>query len=770
MLHEILFSLSGHPSPLLRNEYSDASARSLLSAPERELLRTAGHLSELHCNLIQHTTQISASHSSIICRSVSTAISSAHLAAFQRKILDVEDGILRKDAGLVGAYNIVPLTAVIGEFSDWTRRLEWLWDLVKYMSKQREGGTLCTGADLMNKLRDELQTGYADIMDTALALIQVAETAWLKQMSAWVLYGRLPNFGVEDFFVRKNEEDELGYDVDYKLVPSCVTSSCVSSMLFIGTSLNRVRAMNVGQPTLGGLGHLSSQLHELSKLSFPLNSSSLSRAVTAIRSNLSRTILQKLLPLGRVVEMLQVLRQFMLVGRGEFAMALTQQADERNRGRWRRADNLAYQKRDSLGTIVVKEGEASAVLARTWVALGSMRGEHAEEDEELELARDLLQLSFPISQVAVQNTQGNMVATPFRNLLLSSPVELTVRIPAPLDLFLSMDDAQIYTCINSYLLSIRRAHLRLMDLWKVTRLRRHHRAPPRAPFSMTKAGTERTETLRTRWADRSLRLRSTWTTSSAVIFFLAEVEAFLQIEIVEELWTDFHSWLSREHSLSRPTSSKQLGVRNTNTQNHPNFSDIDVSARENYATVKPAGPHDIHTPPKVAHHDPQTLSVAHRSYLRCLTQRLLLTQPTFTECMYNLLIHTDHLVALIHRLDGVWSSMDLEIDEGVVDAFSNLEAEEADVKSKLRELEIRVKKSVEEVIEVLRALSIDPRFLTEMEEGSTLNNEESQSEEDGGQYIPKRTGGVDRLLMKLDFGGWFDSGPKNDISVEDDGT
>lgn len=408
-------------------------------------------------------------------------------------------------------------------------------------------------------------------------------------------------------------------------------------------------------------------------------------------------------------------------------MALTQQADERNRSRWRRAENLAYEKRDDLNTIVVKEGEAAAVLARTWAALGAMQGQHAEEDEDLELARDVILLSIPKSKAAVPEATAGLVDTPFRNLLLSSPVEMTIRISPPLDLFLNAADAQTYTLINSYLLSIRRAHLRLTDLWKITRLRRHHLAPPRPPFSVTRGGTAKTRALRERWAARSLYLRSAWTTSSATIFFLAETEAYLQIEIVEELWDDFHGWLTRKNPPSR------LG---------------------SFPAPKPG---NAQASMKVANHDPQTLSVAHRSYLCCLTQRLLLTQPSFSTPMYNLLIHTDHLVAMIHRLDSIWSSMDLESDEGVVDAFSNSEVEEMDVKSKLRALETRIKDSVEEVIRVLRQLSIDSSFLAEMEDDGLAHHDAYLLDEDEGRYIPKRTGGIDRLLMKLDFGGWFDN-------------
>ena len=200
MLHEILLSLSGHPSPLLTADHS--SQTSTLSPPEKALLSSIAHLSNLHCRLIAHTNTIASTHPSSICQAVATAISSTHLAKFQRKVLEVEDGILRKDAGSVGAYNIVPLTAVVGQFSDWTRRMEWFLEIVEFMMRGR-----CSGAMAIDKLCDAIQTGYVDIEEAALSLVKVAETAWLKQVSAWILYGRLPSFGRDDFFVQTAEDD-----------------------------------------------------------------------------------------------------------------------------------------------------------------------------------------------------------------------------------------------------------------------------------------------------------------------------------------------------------------------------------------------------------------------------------------------------------------------------------------------------------------------------------------------------------------------------------
>ncbi|KAK6852597.1 Gamma-tubulin complex component 4 [Apiospora arundinis] len=761
MLHEILLSLSGHSSPLLREGRLAETAQPVLSPPERDLLKTAAHLSELHRSLIKTTAQINASHGSVICRAVSNAVGSIHLAAFQRKILEVESSILRKDAALVGAYDIVPLTAVVGEFSDWTMKMEWLWDIVQFMLKKDKGG-LCTGSQLMDKLRSEIQTGYADIEAAALSLARVAETAWLKQVSAWVLYGRLPSFGAQDFFIQLDAGSDHGFRVDAKLLPAFVNASTVSSMLFIGTSLNHVRSRAGSESSVGGLGHLSSQLQELSSLTFPLDTAAFSRAITSIRQYLSQTTLQKLLPREKVVEMLHLLREFFLLGRGEFAMALTQQADEKLRNRWHRADNLAYEKRDKLGTAVVKEGEVAAVLSRAWAVLASMQSEHADEDEELERARDLIQLSLAKSGAtnsAEKHDNPSTVSTPFGDLLFSVPVIMSLHIPSPLDLFLSTADVATYSSINSYLLSIRRAHLRLTDLWKITSLRRHHPAPPRPPFSQKKAGQRKTRTLRDRWSERSLTMRSTWTTSSAAIFFLAETEAYLQVEIVEGLWDHFQGWLvGREASGSRPSTSHQQKPLNNADQQPDEGGDDDSWLTDGRAT-RPASRQVPQSGLNLAaHRDPQTLSIAHRMYLSALTRRLLLTQLTFTDPLYRLLVHIDRLVALVHRLQSIWTALDLEADEGVVDAFSNLEAEEAEIKAHIGQVENKVKKGVEDVVGVLRNLSIDSKFLADMEGEEVYSDTQEFLNDEPGRYIPKRVGGVDRLLMKLDFGGWFNSG------------
>ncbi|PVH83521.1 hypothetical protein DL98DRAFT_486309 [Cadophora sp. DSE1049] len=747
MLHEILLSLSGHPSPLLTAGHSSSS--SILSPPEKALLSSIAHLSNLHCKLLAHTATIATSHPSSICQAVATAIKSTHLAKFQRKVLEVEDGILRKDAGTVGAYNIVPLTAIVGEFSGWTRRMEWFLEVVEFMTRGNGGdGKNCSGAMVIDRLCESMQTGYVDIEEAALSLVRVAETAWLKQVSAWVLYGRLPSFGREDFFVQIVHGDIEEYQSKPELLPAFVSASTASSLLFIGRSLNHIRVKGVSSAKSPELDLLSSHLQQLSTLKFPINGANFSRVITSIRISLSQTTLQKLLPLSKVVDILSLLREFFLLGRGEFAIALITEADDKIRSRWRRSDNLVYDKRDGLGNIVVKDGEVSAVLARTWAAMGSLQGQYEEEqdeDELLELARDLVQLSITKSSSTTpskgQHTASKIVSTPFRNLLLSVPVSLSLHIPSPLDLFLSPADVQTYSSVNAYLLSIHRAHLRLTDLWKITSLRRDHPAPPGPPYGSSTAGRNKVQTMRSRGKERSQAMRSVWATSSAAVFFLGETEAYLQGEVVQGTWDGFKTWLAGEPS--RPTTPRS---------SVDDGDDIWLQAARE--PTQQAG--------NSTTHDPQTLADAHMRYLSALATSLLLTNSSFTDPLYHLLQQIDHLVALVYRVHSIWQSLDLEADEGVVDAFSDFHKEERDIKEQLVTVANRVKGGIEEIVKNLRDIDQE-------KEGWDNGFAELVLGEEGA-YVPSKVGRVDRLLMKLDFGGWFDVGKKDagDLGFGDD--
>ncbi|KAF2473834.1 Spc98 family protein [Lindgomyces ingoldianus] len=760
MLHEILLSLSGHPSALFDTRHSTSHVTSaLLSPSEAELLSSLAHLSHLHRRTRDHVVHVAASHPSTICRAVATAIASHHLDKFQQKVLDVESRVLKKDASTVGAYGIVPLAGLVSEFSEWTKLMEWLWYISDFMMtsdvskntnrEEQADHNVAAGAELIDKLRVEAQTGYPDIEAASVYLGRVAETSWLRQLSTWLLYGRLPSFGASDFFIRTEEEDgESSFVLDHKILPKFVTRQTASSMLFIGKSLNQVRSLGSSKalkvPISGasGLELLPVHVGHLSEVTAPISSAKLSGAVANIRLSLSRNLLQHLLPREKIVEILGVLHQFFLLGRGEFPVALIAEADEKIQSRHRSPAHV--QKTQGFQGILLKEAEINNALSRSWSVLSSLTGEEDRTDDALDLAIDILHLTLQTPSSQRPGTPGrareSTTALPvlsnvaFNDLLLSAPISLTMDIRSPLDLFLTKSDLEAYSVINSYLLAIRRAHLHLAQLWRHSSIRREHPPPPNYQFSNSKEGRAILDRRRQRNNSRSREMRKVWATCAAAIFFLSESEAYFQGEVVQESYKHFLHWFIDPTS---PQSTTGIFQDDSNLSS----SDVPGSFRKSSSY-------------RERHHDPETLASAHRQFLGSLSFSLLLTDVTFTRIIRDFFTHVDELVAFITRLHSVRQNLDLEEDDGVEDFLKNYKQEEKDVGIELDRSRRRLDGDMKSLISRLR--DIDAERL-----GSTPNLGSLGSREEGG-YEPLRLGGVDRLLMKLDWGITEDEEKSND--------
>ncbi|KAF6232692.1 hypothetical protein HO173_009131 [Letharia columbiana] len=754
MLHEILLALgSGSPSPLLYPQSHKAGAghgllQSFLSPAEQALLQSLAHnLGDRNRNIRDNASAISSIHPSTVCRAVSTAIISIYLANFQQKILEVEQEILREDARIVGAHNIVPLSAIVGAFDGWSRKLEWLWKLVQYIQAPAPGEAQHTrskhesrtAAELIGHLRESTHTGYPDIEAISLDLVRVAETAWLKQTSAWVLYGRHPAYGAGDFFIARHaasmSQTELPWEycVQDSLVPCFVTPHTAHSILFIGRSLNHIRerqsSFSDGSSKAAApeLALLSNHLAHLSSLEFPLSSSSFSTAIGAIRLSLSQNALQKLLPLTKVLEMLQILKEFFLLERGEFAVALLTAADERLTSRnqaVRSKQNLV----NELASMTIKEGEVSAVLARAWTALASYQSLDDEDvDEELDQARELIRLS--IRTVDADHTSKPSLAS-FNDLLLPAPTILTLRVPSPLDLFLSASDVDTYSHIHAYLLSIRRAHLRLSKLFLLSVLRRDHPCP-KAPESLEHHHAfDVIARMRTRAGYRGRILRPIWATIASAAFFLAELGEFFQGEVVRSSWSTFHRWLM-------PTLPHDL-----RSVNDSFMSSIGSSGRSR--SPRPTSSQPVPEPAARSFQDPETLTQAHKRYLASLEKALLLHDPTFTTALRRFMTSIDHMSALMQRLDTIQRNMDSDTQNEVSIATNYFAAEEERLVLDLKASRAKVASGVQALIEALRAIDVARSA------ERNYRGDQGLMQHDG--FVPWTGGDVDRLLLKLDYG------------------
>ncbi|KAF7196703.1 Gamma-tubulin complex component 4 [Pseudocercospora fuligena] len=714
MLHEVLLALSGHPSPLFADSVSDhdASDIPLLSPSEKALLDSVGRLSELHRRLKRHLETISSTHVSVICRAVATSVQQTHLARFQKKILDTESKILKNDASIVGAYEIVPLAALVAEFDAWPRLMSWYWDLATFMSSPKHdsgSGVQCTSARLIDKLRAETQTGFPEIEDAATELARAAERAWLRQLSSWIVYGKLPTLGARDFFIRaEGDEGSRSFAKKKELLPSFVTPSLAASLLFIGKSIHQVeyyrRSSNTRStpsiPAADQTQLASDHLQQLSSLSLPIVPSQFSRTIAHIRLSLSQNVLQHLLPMSETVQVLVCLRQFFLLDRGEFATALIAEAEERVQSRQQNMGKLLAQDPvKALQSLSMKDTELNQVLRQVWRSLAA--ADENGEDATLDYAQSQISLTNPKYSSSRPSTADSssdgmpeISSIAFNNLLFPNPTELSMTISPPLDLFLSSRDLETYTAISSYLLAIRRGHQRLNSLWKRTPARRDH------PVS-----TAQQSDLRPRHNQRNIAMRRVWATCSAAIFMLSETAAFFEGEIVRQSCEHFQTWI--EEPLRQSTRSTS-----------------------SIASDKPI------------QRDPETLAAGHRTFLSSLTYALLLTDMQFTRELRSLLGNVDNLIAYFQRLLDMQQKMDFEQQSGSESAHTV--SEEQRMSLELDRARKKVDSDLKSVIRRLRQLDGD--------RVGSLRHLEQKRPDQGDFEAWKDGGSIDRLLMKLEFG------------------
>ena len=745
MLHELLLALSGHTSPLLSDDKDVQHLGQLLSPSEDALLRSVARLGNLHIEVRTDAATVVRTHPSVLCRAVARAIETIHLAKFQEHIVDVERNILKEDASLVGAYDIVPLSGIVASFSEWKPKMEWLKRLLQLIqtgslstAKHTVNGHdinsedgLTSGAQLINWLRKEMQTGYPSIEHIATSLNKVAERTWLRQVSAWVLYGRLPERGTKDFLIQQADSSSSHeaniYRLKMDLSPSFVTPDTAKSILFIGKSLNYVRNR---EPKVSELQNSSSMvsnasllpehLKRLSSVDHPISSAGLNEAIGAVRSSLSHNVLQKVLPKAEILKILNLLHHFFLLGRGDFAVALIAAADECLCARQRQNLNESIKAAHRFGGVMIKEGEVTAVITRTWTNLATLHIDHEDYiDDELDLARDMVRLSIKKHTVSEASNSFQTSSSPlsiirdvkttFGDIILATPVSLTIDVTPPLDLFLSSAEVDVYSTIHAYLLSIRRAHLHLTDLWKLSVLRRIHPSPAQQLLKQRKRPQTR------EYVDSySRNLRSTWAMISSTAFLFAELGEYLQGEIVTSSWSTFSRWLNAPErgDTLRPTSSRSMcGSLAMNESAQPDGHNNSL--------------------------DPETLTNAHQSYLNALTHALLLDDLVFTKSVKALLTKLDYVAALVKRLSAVQFNVDM-MDSGISEG--TLATEENEIMDNLVEVRHEVEKDVQNLVKRLGDIDIE-----------RLGVGIDSTTDGSAGFVPSKGGSLHRLLMKLDF-------------------
>ena len=610
----------------------------------------------------------------------------------------------------------------------------------------------------MRFLRTESHTGYTDLEEMALEFVKVAEMVWMRQLATWVLYGELPKTDSEDFFIKPQllaqNAGKLNFpefSVQADSAPGFVSPETASSILFIGQSLNQVRAHNQSFSTSNSSADpvvklLPNHLQYLKTLESPISSSSLTNVITLIRLSMSQNVLSQLLPLMQVYEILHVLHDFLLLGRGEFAMSLISNADRRIQSRHHGQEIvLPVRKAGRLEELGVKDGDLAAVLNQTWSELVVLETEEDLLDGNLERARALLRIVTQ-SPTAVQQAEF----ADFSSLIFSVPTSFTLSLPprSPLNLFLMQDDIASYSMANSYLLSLRRAEMHLASLWKYSSLRRLGPCPGGSSvYSRTVAGRHKMAERRKREDCRNMQMRRYWAIASKSHFVLSELRGYFQGEIMQGHSAHFLSWLVSLHedhqtSLEDRPGTSPLAEQNSMRSNTGMFAEPLETSQSPTASNGFRRSTLIQQPRQS---DPATLAKAHQHYLTALRSSLLLNAGDFTKALLRWLRLLDHFVAVFGRLEATQQQLDLEVDEGVIDALTNHSSDKHEMLQELERSRSMIEEHLEELIKELRHSADHPPSPWESVEQSLdgLNLGASS-------YKPWKAPSIDGLLMKLE--------------------
>lgn len=143
-------------------------------------------------------------------------------------------------------------------------------------------------------------------------------------------------------------------------------------------------------------------------------------------------------------------------------------------------------------------------------------------------------------------------------------------------------------------------------------------------------------------------------------------------------------------------------------------------------------------------HDPETLAQAHRRYLEHLKTELLLNNADFTSLLRRLITSIAHLSALMQRLSITQQSLDSQTGNGADSGKSNYAAEAHSTMEQLKAARSKVANEVQALIEALHMID------AARTSGRQYQGVNAAMEHDG--FVPWTGGGVDRLLLKFDYG------------------
>ncbi|KAK3817162.1 MAG: gamma-tubulin complex component protein [Linnemannia gamsii] len=435
------------------------------------------------------------------------------LQCYRQVIVQTEAAILSGEDNLGG---IVPLSTISGRFAPFQLVFPAIANLLSDIQSAALTEVPYHGGRLINLLQARSASGVPIQKEWMTEMLQGCCAVMLRQITSWVIYGQIQDPFGEFFIVQRLESSQgaggtgqgsrystgslgrsraatftgqvplshstglassvasspsnkwqTGYGLDEQMTPAIIPATLAHAMLFIGKSIATVRQAKLKPipiPQSITQRHLDLLLPVVSTPSGHQETVSLSDEVlnlnllTAVIHQIRKDIANHLwvvVQVGeKVVSTLESFKRYFLLCDGEFGLGLIASLEEFKRNRLSRMGQFIT---TTSSSVTIRDHDLGGLLKK------------AAQDTSAQDDAALASFEFRIVKPTQKQTGPEKGQPPtmgmFDDQLLGIPVRLVYTLSWPLDLFLTVEDVDQYSDVFAFLMTIRKAQVRLQQAW-----------------------------------------------------------------------------------------------------------------------------------------------------------------------------------------------------------------------------------------------------------------------------------------------------------------
>ncbi|OCF35137.1 hypothetical protein I316_03178 [Kwoniella heveanensis BCC8398] len=465
------------------------------------------------------------------------------LSSYELLVVETEARILNFDPAVVQdpEQGYVPLSNLVATFDGWQAPLSSLHALTQQLSssplsrEQEKSGEQERGwtpGGLLDLIYDKTQTGNPSLKKIYTRILSSLIRLLLTHLVSFLLYGIAPTRSTptSPSIAIDVGSDPLSpkyriYRLNDHLLPSSIDRRTRESILYIGrvaATLKR-EGMSLPKSLVDGVRVEIMAVKSLEEIG------GLDDAIQRARAEVGEWLWKHILTGPQLAEAIESLANYFLTRKADFACSLLREITRLQ------LDKLVLSNPHSSSS-VIREQDLDLALLRASV------GTSAELDSALEGLRFRLERGplraippAPAAHKTVRSGtsgegEGQDGSNEFRRLfsssLLGTPLELTMSITWPLDLFLSPTALSSYADINAYLLAFRDTQIKVQQCWtSLTASRRQHRRWTEAEDDGSLAGQE--------GDDRKHLVRNAWGTVRIMGWWLDQMIGHFMDDIID---------------------------------------------------------------------------------------------------------------------------------------------------------------------------------------------------------------------------------------------